>query len=164
MKIVDRGWSLALLASLAASAVACEKPESHPFFELPYEQQDSVLLEYPLEEQVEIYVEGITRRHPRQIGLVEPLARNGEDLVPVLLAVLDTAQSEVTQRGMLAVLGEISCRHHDLSADTAVLAAAERTVSELRFEYFRELAAGHLAEIRREACPDSVSTPTNGDP
>ena len=145
----------AILLLTFATLPGCprERSEYAEFFDLPRSEQPLALLSYPLEDQVAIYIEGVTRWHPPKLGLADPLASNGEPVIPLLLERLKRTNEEYLQAWLLYVLGKMSCKYNDLSGKEDVLETASSVVAKMGQSHWRRSAEISVAEIRKENCP-----------
>lgn len=116
------------------------------------ERFDSVLEGYPLEEQVDIYLECKRRSHPPVCGS-RVLARRGEKIVPVLMEAFKESRDLENRRAIISVFADMSCWYYDLSGHEEVLDSAEEVVRAIEDRRIRKYTSLDLRIIKRETCP-----------
>ncbi len=147
-----RFLTCAAVVGIGCAQAACptwKQPEHPEYWELSPEEQRTALLEYPPEEQVDIYLYGVEMWHPPRLDLADPLASNGEAVLPSLLDRLEGAETASRKEALLYVLEVMSCRYHNLSGNERVIWASEKAVESMEAGTWREMSAKHLANLRR---------------
>lgn len=145
---------------LAALLIGCtsENDERQKVYEkiigLGPERYDLLLGSYPLEEQVEIYLQCRRNIHPPVCGS-RVLARRGEEIVPVLLKRFEESRDLAEQRAIIGVFADMSCWYYNLSANEDVHEAAEDVINMIEDPRIREYAVLDLRIIKRETCPSA---------
>jgi hypothetical protein len=140
-----------VVAGLLLGCVREEVPEQYrSFFALSLDQQQDSLLNYSFEDQLEIYMIGVTHFGPARTYLARPLAANGARILPVILRGLRAAEGPHEAFRLLAVLEEMGCSYYDLRQDPAVIAQLDSVLAGLPQDYWTDRAHEALRVIRRE--------------
>src|SRR5687768_2126647 len=85
MKINESGiFFISMLINIACSGIAISD-EAGEFLKKPMMEQRATIMDYPLEQQIELYLNAMLSEHPADIALAEVLATNGAPLIPLLL-------------------------------------------------------------------------------
>lgn|SRR5690554_5403813 len=144
--------SRGVLCALLCLGGACRPELEHKaFFEMLLSERERVFVTYPMETQIDIYLEGVKKVHPPAVGLGLLIAESGERAVGPILSRLATTEDDYEEHYLLYVLGLISCNHYDLSGNEEVIRRAGEAVSTMD-RYWRERAAVSLANIRGQQC------------
>ena len=86
-------FSFLMLAALAG----CQPEFGDDFVRHSYSEQRRLILNYPLEQQVDLYLKVMRETHPPNMGLADIVASHGADIVPILrerLAAEDNGSEE----------------------------------------------------------------------
>lgn len=148
---------------LALLTAACPG-DTHEFFDQPTREQDSSFLEYSPFEQVEIYVQGVTRVHPSVLELAYPLASNGRSVIPELLGELQRTHSDLVRMELLRVLALMSCDYEDLSGSEDVIATTAEVLTRMTGTPWRAEAREYFQAMKgacsliEQSTPPSLST------
>ncbi|MGH7791476.1 MAG: hypothetical protein ACREOB_04095 [Thermodesulfobacteriota bacterium] len=128
MRMSAHEWKTRCVVSLLCLFFGCDENEAsrrYPdVFNAAPSARDSIMLAYPLEDQIEIYLLGIRYRHPPAIYLGQTLALHGEKILPDMVRRLDNAKEDWEKRYLLFVLGYMSCWEVDLSEREEIIEAA----------------------------------------
>lgn len=134
-----------LLAAATAAAAGCFggrlQPRDAHFYSLPLRARIDSLRAYPLHEQVEIYLVGITRRHPPALYLADALASNGPPLIPHVLPYLRRRMHPGEHAQLLYVFERMACGTngggYPLAGEADLLSAARAAMRATNDEYWR---------------------------
>ena len=102
---------------------------------------------YPIEEQIDIYLCGYRYLHPPN-GDHRALARNGVNILPLLLDRLERAEDDNTRWALFLVFRDIGRFQLDLRRHPRVLAALQRSTEQMAAGVLRRGCQRRLAEIR----------------
>lgn len=155
MLVARRVGTTLLLALLTA---ACPG-ETHEFFDQPTREQDSLFSNYSRSEQVEIYVQGVTRVHPPALELAYPLASNGRSVIPELLGELQRTDSDLVRMELLRVLALMSCDYDDLSGSEDVITTTAEVLTRMSVQPWLAEAEEYFRAVKGECHLIEQSTP-----
>jgi len=92
----------ALFSVLALSAChGCGSNEGSALVRMSPRQRAQVILTYPPERQVELYLEVMFKQHPPDLGLGDALASNGSSIVPALTSRLLSDEREAAKTDLI---------------------------------------------------------------
>jgi hypothetical protein len=121
------------------------------FFLLPNEQQEAEFQKYDLETQYKIFICG-QKREPPMFGLASPLAREGDRIVPLLKAKLESADDDSTVQAIVYVFAEMNVRGtYDLAADKSLMEELRLKVSRVKDPAWQNMIEKNLPEIREKS-------------
>lgn len=104
-------------------------------------QRSDSIQQYPVEEQIDLYLIGMTAIHPPLIELADAVARNGEPAILAILKRLETADKDFVKSNLMLILERMACHHNvDLRANRRVMEALRRAIGAIRYEVPRERA------------------------
>lgn len=83
--------------------------EYHSFFQLPLDSQRVELARMPIPDQLDLYVVGITRLHPPDIGLALMIGEQGPRVLPVLLDRVHNEPNEYVKSRFATILVGMPC-------------------------------------------------------
>lgn len=146
MLVARRVGTTLLLVLLTAACWG----DTHEFFDQPTREQDSLFLTYSPSEQVEIYVQGVTRVHPPVLALAYPLASNGRSVIPALLGELQRTDSDLVRMELLRVLALMSCHYEDLSGSEDVIAPTSEVLTRMTVQSWRAGAEEYFRAMKGE--------------
>lgn len=121
------------------------------FFRLPLYRQGQEIKNYSIEEQIDIYLYAVQKKHPPVLGFAYDIARSGAAAVPIVIQRLRDAQSDLTKADLIyvfeamAVLGS-----YDVKGDPEVMRALKEAVSTMRWEATKERSQASIQVILRE--------------
>ena len=137
------------LALLVVAACFDKPPEKYrSFFSLPLQETDDSLLTYPIDDQVEIYLWGMTNVHPPLMHLAEPLAKNGPTAVEAIRDRLqEQGHRDYTRFALIYALEWIACDSPDLTQDTVLITQLRVVISNMRPGHWKDRATEALQRI-----------------
>ena len=92
-------FSFLLLAALAG----CQPEFRGAFVRQSFPEQRSLIFNYPLEQQVDLYLKAMSEIHPPDLSLADLLASHGADIVPILKSRLVTEDRDIRKMELVAV-------------------------------------------------------------
>ena len=155
MRAQKWAWSLLGLIMFPAITLACTVGEHEEviekFLAQTLEERRSSILQYPLEMQVELYVNAMMRKHPPDLGLAIVVAGNGAKIIPTLIQRLSREKSEIVKLDLIAVFERMQqFGTYDVASDQRTMAFLNQQVAEMEASYWKERASAKLKHIRGE--------------
>jgi hypothetical protein len=96
---------------LPLSCLCPRVPEEYrPFFRLDRETQVAELRRRPIEEQLDIYIAGLTGVHPARIDLGPEIGEQGPVILPALLARMRRVSKEYLKADLIWVMRGMPCK------------------------------------------------------
>lgn len=143
------------VALLLVSLGGCQ-PESEfgeEFIRQPLPERHRLILNYPLEQQVDLYLKAMHEIHPPDLGLADVVATHGADIVPVLKARLAGVE-DWDYRKMKLI--DVFLRMHEMgsyavAADRELMHFLEQQVAGMEDPLWKKLAAEDIMRIKEEA-------------
>jgi hypothetical protein len=125
----------------------------------------SAIADYSLSKQLDLYLQGRTEKNPPDPYIVEGVAANGLNIVPLTVQRLRQDPSDRDRLAMLYLLEVISAEHFDLSNDAGLLENLQRQASSIKDASEREQAEQTVRKIavRRYPLPEQLYMYLNGD-
>jgi hypothetical protein len=144
--------SLALLLAALSLFQSCERRPAEcgkyaSFDRVPIVQRETDFRTHPVEEQLEIYICSWFGE-PTGSGLADPIADQGERVIPLVVERLKRERREYSQKAIIYLLREMASRGY-LRGRQDVLDEIRRTVSSMKHEYTRQSSQEWLNEIGR---------------
>jgi hypothetical protein len=143
--------------------VACLGPrvpdEQRSFFQLPRKTQPVELRRKPLEEQLDLYIAGVTGIHPgrRDLGLV--IGEQGPAIVPALLARMRRSTKGHVKAHIAWIMVGMPCTAGTADSVRTALSEMRSEVNSIRPHSSKELAE-HFLKLAEERCqPSRVAPP-----
>jgi hypothetical protein len=105
-----KALNLALIVSLAVGCLGPRVPdEDRPFFRLPRKMQLAELTTRPVEEQLDLYVAGITGVRPPRTDLGLVIGKQGPAIVPALLTRIRRVTNEHVKANLVWIMVGMPC-------------------------------------------------------
>lgn len=148
-------WLVLLMLAGCLPRVGSSTGETPPvkyraFFRLPLSQQVRAIKDYPIEEQIDIYLYAVQKQHPPVLGFAYDIAERGPTAVPTLLQRLREAPSDLTKADLIYVFEAMAVRgSYDVKGDSGVMRAIEAAISTMRWEATRNRSRTSLQVILR---------------
>lgn len=153
MRIKRWVWALLGVIMFPAITLACTVGEHEEviekFLAQTLEERRSSILQYPLEMQVELYVNAMMRKHPPDLGLADVVARNGGKIVPILIQRLSREKSDIVKPDLIDIfqrMQELST--YDVASDQNTMVFLDHQVAEMKDSFWKEQASAMLERIR----------------
>lgn len=140
--------AMALLLSISGH-VAGQSQSEQMFLKLPMNERRAAITQYPLQQQVDLYLLAMKRKHPPDLGLADAVAKSGSRIVPYLLERLRGETSEFAKLQLLDVLERMeSLGYYSVSTDKQAMAVAEYEVSLMSDPQWKAMSCAVLQKIR----------------
>ena len=111
-----------LSVSLLCLMSCCLQPSA--FFSMSPAERDAAFAQYPLSQQLDLYLEGM-RFEPPHMELTEKVASNGTKIVPIVVQRLEGSGSR-NREALFELLIVISSNYCDLGSDQQLMAKLEQ--------------------------------------
>jgi hypothetical protein len=95
------------------------------FFSMPPAERDAAFAQYPLSQQLDLYLESKRFEPPDPFGLTDKVASNGTKIVPIVVQRLEGASSR-NRDALFELLVVISSNYCDLGGDRQLLVKLEQ--------------------------------------
>jgi hypothetical protein len=142
-----------LVIAIATTAMMQECRNTTPaeyqrLFKLPVNEQAAAFEKYPLQQQIDIYVEAMEGVEPpaRQFGSF--LASNRKKVVPLLLSRLRGEESDRRRYYFIAAFEQMHTEYCSLKNEKEVLEAISGTISKMKDATYKELCGIYLKAIQ----------------
>lgn len=134
---------------LSASCLGMESSsEDELFLKRPMNERREIIVQYPMEKQIHLYLLAM-QKHPPDLGLADAVAKNGAELVPVLLHRIQRETSEVAKVQLIDVFERMqSLGYYAVASDEATMTVLASQVSAIKDEQWRAMSADLLNRIR----------------
>lgn len=153
------GLSLTLLVLLGLGCLGPRLPEEHrPFFRLGREAQLAKLRTMPPEQQLDVYIAGVTGMHPPRMDLGLEIGKQGPAIVPALLARMRRVPKEYVKADLMWVMVGMPCTAETADSINTALDAMRLEVASMRVPSSKASAEQNLkyAEDRCRPPADPV--------
>ena len=118
------------------------------FWSLPVRERLKVIRTYKLEEQLNLYLQGM-RREPPDSGLADVVAGNGREIIPLALQRLDREYTDLDRSSLLYLLSQAgTC--YEVRKDATSLTAIKNAVASMKTPAGKDEAEESLKKI--ESC------------
>jgi hypothetical protein len=107
------------------------------FFNMSPAERDAAFAQYPLSQQLDLYLEGKRFEPPDPFGLTDKVASNGTKIVPIVVQRLEEARSR-NRAALFELLVVISSNYCDLGDDRQLLVKLEQLAASTPDERERE--------------------------
>ncbi len=126
--------------------VSCNEIPSQyeSFFRLSPEKMEKAIFDYPLDQQIDLMVIGIAESHPPFLYLARLVAKNGEQIVPLLIQRLPTVKDEHQLGAILFCLLEINLEHFEWKGHPKYQALVQQGLAKITDPALREEATRSL--------------------
>jgi hypothetical protein len=122
------------------------------FFRKPPDQQDAEFLKYDFDTQYKIYICGNQSVEPPMMHLASAFASEGTSVVNPLRKKLENATRDKDVRDIVRVFRVMSdLATYNVAADKPLMQELRLKVSDMRDDFWRELAEENLAAIREKS-------------
>lgn len=139
--------ALALLASAWSSCGSNTPTEYKRLFYLPEKQQEERFKQLPLDKQVDVYLYAMYVEPPlkRYAGY---LGGSGKKVLQILLARLESEQSDTAKAHLIYAFEEIHERHYSLRDEKETVESITRVISHMKDEYRKRQSEEYLKVIK----------------
>jgi hypothetical protein len=137
-----------LVVSLLQDCHNPTPPEYQKLFRLPVEQQAVEFRKYPLEQQIDVYIEAMEGVEPPATQFGSFLASNRGKVIPLLLARLKKETNDRRRYYLIAVFEQMHTEYCSLKDQQMILRALEETISLMKDSGYKELCEMDLKGIR----------------
>ncbi len=116
-------------------------------------EQHRLILDYPLDQQVDLYLKSMLEIHPPDLGLADVLASNGADIVPILK---DRIIIEIHNDFSKMILVDVFLRMHErgyysIASDSETMDFLEQQTELMQDALWKKLAVRKIMLIKKEA-------------
>ena len=124
--LIATGLTLALCLSARTQAGS---GDSKVFWSLPVREREKVIRTYKLDEQLDLYLQGM-RSEPPDMGLADVVAANGREIIPQVLQRLEREHSDFDRVSLIYLLSRAgTC--YEVRKDEAWLTAVRNAVASM---------------------------------
>jgi len=140
--------SLALLMVSTCSWSGSGTPtEYKELFRLPLNQQEQRFRQFPLEKQVDIYVRAMYVEPPLT-RYATYVASNGKEVLPFLLARLESEKSDTAKAHLFYAFTVVHERYYSLTNENSTLRSLESVTTNMSDQYRKNQCEQYLRTIR----------------
>jgi hypothetical protein len=158
-----QGLSLTLLLSLAVGYLGPRLPEQYrPFFRLPRKTQSAELRTRPLEEQLDLYIAGVTGVRPARLDLGLAIGQQGPVIVPALLARIRSVPKEHVKADLVWIMVGMPCTAETTDCMSAALDTMRLEVASMRAPSSKASAEHSLRLAENRCRPSEFSARPGG--
>jgi hypothetical protein len=123
-------------------------PEYQRLFRLPIDQQEAEFKKYPLEQQIDIYIEAMQGVEPPATQFGEFLASNGRKVIPLMLQRLKAEENDRHKYCLIASFEQMDSEFCSLKADKDVIPAIRQAISGIKDSGYKEMSEMSLNAIQ----------------
>ncbi len=120
-------------------------PEYKPFFRLSPREMEKAIFDYPLDQQIDLMIIGLTIPHPPFMMWPE-VASNGEKILPLLFTRLTKVDDPHQLDVILACLLEVDLRHYEWKRDPKYQQLLQQKLEEMTDSTLRDEATRSLVQ------------------
>jgi hypothetical protein len=117
-----------------------------PYFSMSPAERDAAFAQYPLSQQLDLYLESMKFEPPDAFGLTRKVASNGTKMVPIIVQRLEEGGSSNSD-ALFELLVVISSDYCDLGGDRQLMAKLEQLAGSIPDERAREEAEESVEKI-----------------
>jgi hypothetical protein len=131
------------------NAFDCHEPipeKYRNFVLLGQAEQAKQIGSYAPDEQIEFYVFVLKHKHPPNLALAREIAKNGRQIIPLIIAKLNEETSERAQLDLIYILHWMA-QDQDLSNETELIGAVESKIRGMQVIEWKAEAQSYLIEI-----------------
>ena len=152
-KLIACQLSFLLLAALAG----CQPEFGDDFVRKPYLEQDRLILNYSLEQQVDLYLKVMLETHPPNMGLANSVASHGAEIVPILRERLATEDDgsfgqDFNKMNLFSVFWRMQVfGHYPVASDGKIMNLLKRQAELMQHPMWQEIADRDIMLIEEDA-------------
>lgn len=143
---------IALACCIFTGAFACRttgEELTEDFLRRSTEERRVVIRQYPVEVQVDLFLEAMRRTHPSDSALRESLATNGAKIVPALINHLVSMDSDLAKMDLIGVFFNMQFNdYYDVASDAETMRVLDEQVARMREPLLKERCINKLQMIR----------------
>jgi hypothetical protein len=141
-------WILACLSLIGCDAHHLE----HNFFKRPPETRLARFRQYSLEDQYKIFRYGNDVVEPPVLGLANPIAERGNEIIPFLLGHLDSERDDAAVRDIVFIFSMMAAlKSYDVKSDAALMNKLDAAVSGMRDKGWQDICLAMLKRIKESS-------------
>jgi hypothetical protein len=107
------------------------------------------ILQYPPEQQVELYLKAMLEKHPPDLGLADAVASNGSSIVPALTERLVSDDRDVAKMHLVDVFLRMKqLAYYPVATDAETMALLQQQVAAMKDPQWKEMSSDMLEQIR----------------
>ena len=115
-------------------------------------EQHRLILSYPLDQQVDLYLKTMLERHPPDLGLADVVASHGADIVPILRARLATEDQDINKMHLIDVFYKMQVRgYYSVAADSEIIVLLENQAEMMVNDPWKRLTSETITQIKEAA-------------
>ncbi len=115
-------------------------------------ERHRLILEYPLEQQVELYLKSMLENHPPDLGLTSVLATHGADLVPILRAKLEGENDDYNKLQLISIFFDMQVLgHYAVASDHGLMTFLVQQVAGMEHPAWKKIASRKITLIKEDA-------------
>lgn len=153
-------WWVSILCLLVSTGCqGLEPPDSaEQFLSKSIAEQRSEILEFPLAQQVDLYLAATLRQHPPDMELANVVASNGADIVPNLKGRLSEEKQDIADLFLIDIFVRMQRHdHYAVVEDREVMQLLREQVAAMQDAQWKKMATEMLEEIRGETAGPSAT-------
>lgn len=133
---------------MAASCQA-EPEASESFLRKPMAERRTAILQYPPEQQVELYLRAMLEKHPPDLALADAVANNGAKIVPALIRRLIREDRDVAKMHLIDVFLRMQeLGYYPVASDAKTLDLLAQQVATMKDPQWKSTSSDMLDRIR----------------
>jgi hypothetical protein len=134
--------------------------EYRPFFRLPLEEQRVELRRLPVEEQLNVYVAGITHLHPPRMDLGIVIGEQGAAVLPALVERVRSEPDEYVKANLTRILIAMPCTPEAQSKIINAIGTFRAELSTMKDSLWRDIGEKDL-QAAEGRCTDGSGDAVN---
>ena len=144
-----RGVIWLLFVVVAPSCQGAEHAASEQFLRKPMVERRTAILEYPPEQQVELYLRAMLAQHPPDLALADAVASNGERIVRALTRHLVEEDRDIAKMHLIDVFSRMQeLDYYAVASDGETMDLLDRQVAAMKDPQWKGMASDMLERIR----------------
>ncbi len=122
------------------------------FVRQPLLERHRLILEYPLEQQVELYLKSMRENHPPDLGLTSVMATHGVDLVPILRAKLAGENNDYNKLQLVDIFYKMQVLgYYAVASDLELMTFLAQQVAGMEHPAWKKFASRDILLIKEDA-------------
>lgn len=134
---------------MGASCFAADQERlNRNFLSAPMDERRTMLLNFPLDQQVELYLAAM-QKHPPDLALADALARNGEEIIPLLKQRMSSEDWGLTKLHLIDVFVRMQQRGiYSVAADQRTMRFLDQHAAAIEDAQWKLMAIEMVNEIQ----------------
>lgn len=144
-------WVVIGCVLLGSSCNGIARPEEHKrFLQLSMAEQRTSILQYPLAQQVELYVVAMLAEHPPDLALADVVASNGSKIIPALTQRLTQEESDIAKMHLVDVFWRMQdLGYYPVVSDDKTMDFLDQQVAAMKDPQWKDMSSDFLERIRQ---------------